>query len=162
MKSILIYFLVLILTSCATPQSRAPTIGKAESAQEAEQQVKLTFEKYLDQLNRVNIIATKIRISNADLCSDFSSPYYGFDVWTIQDYKNAESVVVPAHLILSDTKGDYLFVVENGLAKKNYVTRGYTTGDQTEIREGLVGTEILVDKGFREVGDNFSVNVSKQ
>ena len=83
-------------------------------------------------------------------------------VLKIQDYKNAESVVVPAHLILSDTKGDYLFVVENGLAKKNYVTRGYTTGDQTEIREGLVGTEILVDKGFREVGDNFSVNVSKQ
>jgi membrane fusion protein (multidrug efflux system) len=28
--------------------------------------------------------------------------------------------------------------------------------------EGLTGTEILVDKGFREVGDNFSVNVAKQ
>lgn len=83
-------------------------------------------------------------------------------VLKIQDYKNAGSVVVPAHLILSDTKGDYLFVVENGLAKKRYVTRGYTTGDQSEIKEGLMGTEILVDKGFREVGDNFSVNVSKQ
>ena len=80
----------------------------------------------------------------------------------IQDYKNKESVIVPSHLILADTKGDYLFAVENGVAKKKYVTRGYTSGDQTEIVEGLVGTEILVDKGFREVGDNFSVNVSKQ
>jgi RND family efflux transporter MFP subunit len=83
-------------------------------------------------------------------------------VLKIQDYKNKESVIVPSHLILADTKGDYLFAVENGVAKKKYVKRGYTSGDQTEIVEGLVGTEILVDKGFREVGDNFSVNVSKQ
>ena len=83
-------------------------------------------------------------------------------VLKIQDYKNKESVIVPSHLILADTKGDYLFAVENGVAKKKYVKRGYTSGDQTEIVEGLVGTEMLVDKGFREVGDNFSVNVSKQ
>lgn len=83
-------------------------------------------------------------------------------VLKIQDYKNKESVLVPAHLILADTKGDYLFTVENGLAKKKYVKRGYTSGDQTEIVEGLTGTEVLVDKGFREVGDNFNVNVVKQ
>jgi len=83
-------------------------------------------------------------------------------VLRIQDYKNNESVVVPAHLILSDTKGDYVFVVENNIAKKKYVTRGYTSGEETEIVSGLLGTEQLVDKGFREVGDNFSVNVSKQ
>jgi RND family efflux transporter MFP subunit len=83
-------------------------------------------------------------------------------VLKIQDYKNKESVIVPSHLILADTKGDYLFAVENGVAKKKYVKRGYTSGEQTEIVEGLVGTEILVDKGFREVGDNFSVNVAKQ
>jgi RND family efflux transporter MFP subunit len=82
-------------------------------------------------------------------------------VLKIQDYKNNESVIVPSHLIMADTKGDYLFAVENGLAKKKYVTRGYTSGDQTEIVEGLTGTEVLVDKGFREVGDNFSVNVAK-
>jgi RND family efflux transporter MFP subunit len=83
-------------------------------------------------------------------------------VLKIQDYKNAESVVIPAHLILADTKGDYVFAVENGIAKKKYVTRGYTSGDETEIVTGLLGTELLVDKGFREVGDNYSVNVSKQ
>ncbi|MDA1268058.1 MAG: efflux RND transporter periplasmic adaptor subunit [Bacteroidetes bacterium] len=83
-------------------------------------------------------------------------------VLKIQDYKNKETVIVPAHLVLADTKGDYLFAVENGVAKKKYVKRGYTSGEETEIVEGLVGTEILVDKGFREVGDNFSVNVSKQ
>ena len=83
-------------------------------------------------------------------------------VLKIQDYKNSASVVIPAHLILADTKGDYVFIVENGLAKKKYVTRGYSSDDETEIVSGLVGTELLVDKGFREVGDNFSVNVSKK
>ena len=83
-------------------------------------------------------------------------------VLKIQDYKNSASVVIPAHLILADTKGDYVFIVENGLAKKKYVTRGYSSGDETEIVSGLQGTELLVDKGFREVGDNFSVNVSKK
>jgi RND family efflux transporter MFP subunit len=82
-------------------------------------------------------------------------------VLKIQDYSNKESVVVPAHLILSDTQGDYIFIVENGTAKKKYVKRGLTFGDETEILEGLTGTETIVDKGFREVGDNFSVNIAQ-
>lgn len=80
----------------------------------------------------------------------------------IKDYENKESVIVPAHLILADNQGDYLFIVENGAAKKKYVKRGLTSGDETEIKEGLTGTETIVDKGFREVGDNFSVNIAQQ
>jgi membrane fusion protein (multidrug efflux system) len=79
----------------------------------------------------------------------------------INDYHNNESVIVPAHLILADNKGDYVFTVEDGTAKKKYVTRGLTSGNETEIKEGLTGTETIVDKGFREVGDNFSVAVSQ-
>ena len=82
-------------------------------------------------------------------------------VLKINDYQNKESVIVPAHLILADNKGDYLFIVEDGTAKKKYVTRGLTYGSETEIKEGLTGTETIVDKGFREVGDNFSVTVSQ-
>ena len=82
-------------------------------------------------------------------------------VLKIKDYVNKVGVVVPAHLILSDTQGDYVFIVENGVAKKKYVKRGLTFGDETEILEGLSGIETLVDKGFREVGDNFSVTVAK-
>ncbi|MCU0401266.1 MAG: efflux RND transporter periplasmic adaptor subunit [Algoriphagus sp.] len=82
-------------------------------------------------------------------------------VLKIQDYKNQTSVIVPTHLILADNRGDYLFTVENGIAKKKYIKRGYTFADETEVVEGLTGSETLVDKGFREVGDNFSVNVAK-
>lgn len=79
----------------------------------------------------------------------------------IKDYENKESVMVPAHLILADSEGDYVFIVENGTAKKKYVTRGLTHNNETEIKEGLTGTETLIDKGFREVGDNFSVTVAQ-
>ena len=64
-------------------------------------------------------------------------------------------------MILSDNRGDYLFVVEDGTAKKKYVERGKTFDKETEILEGLQGDEVLVDKGFREVGDNFSVNIAQ-
>jgi beta-barrel assembly-enhancing protease len=152
MKSILIYFLVLILTSCATPQSRAPTIGKAESAQEAEQQVKLAFERYLDQLNRVNIIATKIRISNADLCSDFSSPYYGFDVWTIQDYKNANQierrVLNSSYQLRENLK--VMHVAEGSPAEN----AGLKFGDEIDEIDGQkisTGYRTEIRKGFNEL-----------
>lgn len=82
-------------------------------------------------------------------------------IMKIRDYQNSASVLVPSHLILADTKGDYVFVVEDKTAQKKYVKRGLTANDETEILEGLIGTETLVDKGFREVGDNFSVTIAQ-
>lgn len=83
-------------------------------------------------------------------------------VLKILDYQSADAVIVPSYLILSDNRGDYVFTVENGKAVKKYVERGKTFDKETEILEGLTGTEMLVDKGFREVGDNFNVNIAQQ
>ncbi|MEB2776370.1 efflux RND transporter periplasmic adaptor subunit [Algoriphagus sp. D3-2-R+10] len=82
-------------------------------------------------------------------------------VLKIQDYENNQAVTVPSHLILSDNRGDYIFVVQDGIAKKKYVERGKTFDSETEILKGLEGNEVLVDKGFREVGDNFNVNIAQ-
>lgn len=82
-------------------------------------------------------------------------------VLKIRDYENATAVTVPNYLILQDNKGDYVFTVENNTTKKKYVIRGKTYKDTTEILEGLTGTEVLVDKGFREVGDNFLVKIAQ-
>jgi len=79
----------------------------------------------------------------------------------IKDYENPESILVPSHLILSDNRGDYVFVVENSTAKKKYVKRGKSFDLQTEVLSGLKPGEVLVDKGFREVGDNFNVNIAQ-
>jgi membrane fusion protein, multidrug efflux system len=82
-------------------------------------------------------------------------------VLKIKDYESASAVTIPNYLILQDNKGDYVFTVENNTSKKRYIKRGKTYKENAEILEGLTGTEVLVDKGFREVGDNFSVNIAQ-
>ncbi|MCR9015375.1 efflux RND transporter periplasmic adaptor subunit [Aquiflexum gelatinilyticum] len=79
----------------------------------------------------------------------------------IMDYENKTAVTVPNYLILQDNKGDYVYTVDESLSKKRYIKRGKTYKEVTEVLEGLTGTEVLVDKGFREVGDNFVVNIAK-
>jgi membrane fusion protein (multidrug efflux system) len=79
----------------------------------------------------------------------------------IKDYENLTAVTVPNYLILQDNKGDYVFTVDESLSKKRYIKRGKTYKEVTEVLEGLTGSEVLIDKGFREVGDNFVVNIAK-
>ncbi|WP_194774509.1 efflux RND transporter periplasmic adaptor subunit [Pararhodonellum marinum] len=81
-------------------------------------------------------------------------------VMRIKDYEREKSVIVPNYLILQDNKGDYLYVVEDNVAKRKYIKRGKTYQENTEVLEGLEGNETLVDKGFREVGENFKVNIA--
>ncbi|MFC0263689.1 efflux RND transporter periplasmic adaptor subunit [Fontibacter flavus] len=82
-------------------------------------------------------------------------------VLRIKDYESKEAVMVPNYLVLQDNKGDYIFKVEDNTSKKQYIKRGKTYREITEVLEGLTGQETLVDKGFREVGDNFMVNVAQ-
>jgi RND family efflux transporter MFP subunit len=91
---------------------------------------------------------------------EFAKPNM-LSVLKIRDYENPDAVTVPNYLILQDSKGDYVFTVENGVSQKRYIQRGLTYKEITEVLEGLSGNEILIDKGFREVGDNFAVNIAQ-
>jgi membrane fusion protein, multidrug efflux system len=82
-------------------------------------------------------------------------------VLKIMDYQQPTAVTVPTYLILQDNKGEYVFVVENEVARKQYIERGMTYNERTEITSGLTGDELLVDKGFREVGENMRVNITE-
>lgn len=77
----------------------------------------------------------------------------------IKDYENSDAVIIPNYLILQDNQGDYVFTVEDNVSKKRFIKRGRVYKDRAEILSGLEGTETLVDKGFREVGDNFNVTI---
>ncbi|MGY6557938.1 MAG: efflux RND transporter periplasmic adaptor subunit [Nitritalea sp.] len=81
-------------------------------------------------------------------------------VLRVRDYQAEEAVIIPNYLILQDNKGDYVYVVESGQSKKRYIKRGMVYQERTEILEGLQGGETLVDKGFRDVGDNFNVSIA--
>jgi membrane fusion protein, multidrug efflux system len=72
-------------------------------------------------------------------------------VLKIRDEQHENVITVPTKLILNDNQGDYIFVVENGSAKKVYVERGTTYNGRTLIKTGLKGGEKIVNDGFRMV-----------
>ena len=82
-------------------------------------------------------------------------------VLRIQDFYQPESVVVPTNLILSDNKGDYVYVVEEKdgqlTAAKKPIQRGLTYDNETLITAGLTGSERLINEGFRSVAEGMAV-----
>ena len=76
---------------------------------------------------------------------------------SLQDYTAKEALVVPTRLIMETTSGDsYVYVVEDSnaeisIVKKISITPGMSYNGQTEVIDGLTGTEKIIDKGSRSV-----------
>lgn len=82
-------------------------------------------------------------------------------VLRIEDFHQPEAVVVPTNLILSDNRGDYVYVAEEKdgqlTASKKAIERGMTYNNETLITSGLSGTEQLIDQGFREMAEGMAI-----
>ncbi|MCB0489768.1 MAG: efflux RND transporter periplasmic adaptor subunit [Cyclobacteriaceae bacterium] len=85
-------------------------------------------------------------------------------VLQLRDYVNQEALAVPTRLIQKDEDGQYIYIVEqreNGpIARKVHVKAGITSETETEVIEGLKGSEQIVDKGFRDLSEGVAVNVA--
>ncbi len=82
-------------------------------------------------------------------------------VLRIEDFHEPNAVVVPTNLILSDNRGDYVYVAteQDGqlTAVKKPVERGMTYNNETMITSGLSGNEQLIKEGFREVAEGMRI-----
>ncbi|MGB3779277.1 MAG: efflux RND transporter periplasmic adaptor subunit [Tunicatimonas sp.] len=82
-------------------------------------------------------------------------------VLRIEDFHEPSAVVVPTNLILSDNRGDYVYVAteQDGqlTAVKKPVERGMTYNNETMITSGLSGNEQLIKEGFREVAEGMRI-----
>jgi membrane fusion protein, multidrug efflux system len=74
----------------------------------------------------------------------------------ILTYENPKAIIIPRNLIMTDDKGTYVFLENNGVAEKRYVTNGNDSGLDYEIRNGLnPGDKVIVqgisllDKGTK-------------
>lgn len=83
----------------------------------------------------------------------------------INDFVKEEAVVVPTNLIQRDNAGEYVFIVEKGdslsIARKVHIESGKSYKNETLVKKGLSGEELLVDQGFREVADGFNVKMAQ-
>jgi len=82
----------------------------------------------------------------------------------INDYTNAEAVLIPQSIISENAKGEqYVYIAENEggktVAKQVIVKSGKTQEDKIEVLEGLKdGMQIILD-GARSVSDNQEVKI---
>ena len=80
--------LSVILTGCATPQSRMPNPSSASTDDETKKQQMLVLDDYLSNYNKLQNVASRVVTSGADMCGDKIGAFYGFDYWN-QDSFNA-------------------------------------------------------------------------
>ncbi len=77
----------------------------------------------------------------------------------IADYTKTNSIVVPLKAIQKSEQGDFVFVNDNGTAKKVNVKQGATYNNQAEILSGLsVGQQVVV-MGAQDIEDGDKIKV---
>ncbi len=77
----------------------------------------------------------------------------------IADYSKANAIVIPLKAIQKSEQGDYVFVNENGTAKKRTIKEGATYNSQTEILDGLKAGDQLITEGASDIEDGDKIKV---
>ncbi|ASU34607.1 efflux RND transporter periplasmic adaptor subunit [Mucilaginibacter xinganensis] len=80
-------------------------------------------------------------------------------VLQIANYFKANTIVVPVKAIQKSEAGDYVFINQNGAAKRVNVKAGNTYGGQTEIISGLKTGDELVTEGASDIEDGDKIKV---
>jgi len=77
----------------------------------------------------------------------------------IANYTKLNTITVPVKAIQKSESGDYVFLNQNGIAKRVNVKSGATYGGQTEILSGLNAGDMLVTEGATEIEDGDKIKV---
>jgi len=83
----------------------------------------------------------------------------------IIDYLNPNAIVVPSNCIKEDDEGNnYVFILSqsNGnsdIAKKIMITKGNTTGNETEVKSGLKINDIVITEGINSISDGSKIKM---
>ncbi len=82
-------------------------------------------------------------------------------ILNIASYVKSNAIVIPVKAIQKSENGDYVFVNNNGTAKKVVIKAGTTYGGQTEILSGLKAGDMLVTDGASDIEDGDRIQVSQ-
>ncbi|MFN3840900.1 MAG: efflux RND transporter periplasmic adaptor subunit [Cyclobacteriaceae bacterium] len=86
-------------------------------------------------------------------------------VLQLRDYLSDETLAVPTRIIQTDEDGQFIYIVDNRegkmLARKVHVTTGITSKAETEIIDGLQGSELIVNEGYRDLTEGVEVVIEK-
>lgn len=84
-------------------------------------------------------------------------------VMKINNYSNPKAIVIPLNVILSSSKGDYVFVVvskdKKQFVETRYVKKGEIYKGNVEIVEGLEKGDKVVTQGFNNLKDGSQIKI---
>jgi multidrug efflux pump subunit AcrA (membrane-fusion protein) len=81
----------------------------------------------------------------------------------IIDYNSKNTIAVPTNIIQEDgDKNQFVFIVENatkdsGIAKKAIIKTGKSSGNVTEILEGLTSKDVIVTEGVSNISEGMKL-----
>jgi len=79
----------------------------------------------------------------------------------IVDYQKSDALVVPVNAIQKSENGDYVFVANNGAAKKVVIKSGATYGGKTEIVSGLSKGDQVITAGAADLEDGDKIKIAQ-
>jgi membrane fusion protein (multidrug efflux system) len=79
----------------------------------------------------------------------------------IADYTKSNTVTVPVKAIQRSEEGDYVYVNNNGVAKRIAIKSGVTYGGITEILSGLKAGEQVVTEGAADIEDGDKIKATQ-
>jgi RND family efflux transporter MFP subunit len=111
------------------------------------------FSKQIDPVNRTLSIEVPIPSKDKIIPNLMA-------VLNICDYQTDSSIVVPSSLILENNRGEHVVkIIKGGVVKEKKVTIGKQYNNQTELIEGIISGEKIIDKGKKNVVTGQKVNL---
>lgn len=75
--------------------------------------------------------------------------------------KGMDHLIVPSSAVVENNGGNYLFVIEDGIAKKTTVLTGLQNDDEIEILKGLKGGEAVAVTNANHLFDGMPIQIMK-
>ncbi len=106
--------------------------------------------------NGVAVVETIIKITNPD-----SDIILGVEASNkIHAQKADDTIVLPYELIQTDSTGDYVYVMENGLVVRKDVEIGISTSTEAQITDGLAVGDKVISSDITDLTEGMEVAVS--
>ena len=127
-------------------------------------EVKLVFPDVQDSLNtKINFASKTIDPASRSFEIQIKLPSNKkyrpnmLAVLKIVDYQNPKALVIPVAAIQKSENGDFVYIAENGTAKKVSVKSGKTYQGKVEILSGLKAGDKVITVGVQDLSEGESV-----
>lgn len=133
-------------------------------------EVLITFPDANDSLaTKVNFVSRTINTSTRsfalEVLLDDKKEYFPNMVATlyINDYMSATPVIIVSAKAIQkdDTNQSFVFVAENGVAKKHIITLGKEFNGKVEVKTGLKEGDLIILEGYNTVNDGDAIAYKK-